>query len=78
MTENIPPNSQATNADATRGVPYYEKLKRDLREIIQKKRLLDKNMVRRKSSEPTSGRYCTDPATGRSRRTDLPLRRLVS
>ena len=45
MAENIPPNAQAANADATRGVPYYEKLKRDLREIIQKKRLLDKNMV---------------------------------
>ena len=48
MTENIPPNAPAANADATRGVPYYEKLKRDLREIIQKKRLLDKNMVGRK------------------------------
>ncbi|MCJ1243072.1 hypothetical protein MMC30_000269 [Trapelia coarctata] len=45
MTENIPPNTQVANADATRGVPYYEKLKRDLREIIQKKRLLDKNMA---------------------------------
>lgn len=42
MAENVAPNS---NADATRGVPYYEKLKRDLRETLQKKRLLDKNMV---------------------------------
>jgi len=49
MTENIPPTTQAANADATRGIPYYEKLKRDLRETIQKKRLLDKNMVRRKA-----------------------------
>ena len=40
MAENIPPPD--TN---TRGVPYYEKLKRDLRETLQKKRLLDKNMV---------------------------------
>lgn len=40
MAENIPP------PDNTRGVPYYEKLKRDLRETLQKKRLLDKNMVR--------------------------------
>ena len=39
MAENIPP------PDNTRGVPYYEKLKRDLRETLQKKRLLDKNMV---------------------------------
>lgn len=39
MGENIPP------PDNTRGVPYYEKLKRDLRETLQKKRQLDKNMV---------------------------------
>ena len=39
MAENIPP------PDNTRGVPYYEKLKRDLRDTLQKKRLLDKNMV---------------------------------
>ncbi len=44
MAENIPPPS-ATTADATRGVPYYEKLKRDLRETLQKKRILDRNMV---------------------------------
>ncbi|MCJ1357997.1 MAG: hypothetical protein MMC33_007995 [Icmadophila ericetorum] len=43
MTENIAPNS--SNADATRGVPYYEKLKRDLRETLLKKRLLDKNLT---------------------------------
>ena len=40
MAENVPPSG-----DATRGVPYYEKLKRDLRETLQKKRLLDKNLV---------------------------------
>jgi len=45
MSENIPPNAHTANSDATRGIPYYEKLKRDLREIIQKKRLLDKNMA---------------------------------
>lgn len=44
MAENIPPTS-AANGDATRGVPYYEKLKRDLRETLTKKRLLDKNLV---------------------------------
>ncbi|QSS62144.1 NuA4 histone acetyltransferase complex subunit, putative [Histoplasma capsulatum] len=58
MTENIPP---ATTAVATgpngvpatagseqvqsRGIPYYEKLRRELRETIQKKRLMDKNMA---------------------------------
>ncbi|MCJ1291329.1 hypothetical protein MMC34_002872 [Xylographa carneopallida] len=45
MAENIVPNSQGANVDATRGVPYYEKLKRDLRETLQKKRLLDKTMA---------------------------------
>ncbi|KAL8745638.1 MAG: hypothetical protein Q9190_002242 [Brigantiaea leucoxantha] len=44
MAENAPPPSTNASADATRGVPYYEKLKRDLRETLQKKRLLDKNM----------------------------------
>ena len=43
MAENVPPAS--ASADATRGVPYYEKLKRDLRETLQKKRMLDKTMV---------------------------------
>ncbi|KAL6715867.1 chromatin modification-related protein eaf6 [Lecanora helva] len=42
MAENIPPAN--SNADATRGVPYYEKLKRDLRDTLQKKKLLDKNL----------------------------------
>ncbi|KAL8694046.1 MAG: hypothetical protein Q9218_001224 [Villophora microphyllina] len=46
MTENVPPLSNTAAADAsTRGIPYYEKLKRDLRETLQKKRLLDKNMA---------------------------------
>ena len=39
MAENVPPNGD------TPGLPYYEKLKRDLRETIHKKRLLDKNVV---------------------------------
>ena len=47
MAENIPP------PDNTRGVPYYEKLKRDLRETLQKKRLLDQNMVLPTLSPPT-------------------------
>lgn len=45
MAENTAPTSTA-NADTTRGVPYYEKLKRDLRETLTKKRLLDKNLVK--------------------------------
>ena len=40
MAENVPPPD-----NTTRGVPYYEKLKRDLRETLKKKLELDKNMV---------------------------------
>ena len=48
MAENIPPSTTAnsTAVDATRGLPYYEKLKRDLRETLYKKRMLDKSLVR--------------------------------
>lgn len=49
MAENAPPQahttSSAPNADPSRGLPYYEKLRRDLRETLQKKRILDKNLV---------------------------------
>ena len=34
------------NAEASKGQPYYDKLRRDLRETLQKKRILDKNLVR--------------------------------
>lgn len=51
MAENIPPGSASkatvtTSQSTARGVPYYEKLRRDLRDTLQKKRILDKNMVR--------------------------------
>jgi chromatin modification-related protein EAF6 len=50
MAENVPPGSAGKTATTTtdstaRGLPYYEKLRRDLRDTIQKKRLLDKNIV---------------------------------
>jgi chromatin modification-related protein EAF6 len=48
MSENAPPAGAANGAtDASRGMPYYERLRRDLRESLQKKRLLDNNLVRR-------------------------------
>ncbi|MCJ1446227.1 MAG: hypothetical protein MMC23_006732 [Stictis urceolatum] len=43
MAENVAPNGAKT--DAVPGVPYYEKLKRDLRETLSKKRLVDKHMA---------------------------------
>ncbi|KAI4227854.1 MAG: hypothetical protein L6R36_002077 [Xanthoria steineri] len=42
MTDTAVPSS---SDNTTRGIPYYEKLKRDLRETLQKKRALDKNMA---------------------------------
>lgn len=47
MAENVPPNSATkptANGDRP-GLPYYEKLRRDLRDTLQKKRLLDRNMA---------------------------------
>ena len=46
MAENIPPSTNGTHSESIRGAPYYEKLKRDLRDTLQKKRLLDRNTVR--------------------------------
>lgn len=47
MTENAPPGSANAASDAaSRGMPYYERLRRDLRESLQKKRILDNNLVR--------------------------------
>lgn len=46
MTENAPP-AGASNAamDASRGMPYYERLRRDLRESLQKKREIDARLA---------------------------------
>ncbi len=46
MAENAPPGSTSNaSADTSRGVPYYERLRRDLRESLNKKRLIDNNLV---------------------------------
>ena len=46
MTENAPPGiTNAASDAASRGMPYYERLRRDLRESLQKKRILDNNLV---------------------------------
>ena len=45
MAENVLPGANGTNADATRGIAYYEKLKRDLGDTLPRKRAMDKNMV---------------------------------
>lgn len=47
MAENAPPAAASTaQPDASRGMPYYERLRRDLRESLQKKRAIDHNLVR--------------------------------
>lgn len=46
MAENAPPAGGAHAAiDASRGMPYYEKLRRDLRDTLTKKRLLDQSLA---------------------------------
>lgn len=47
MAENNPPPAANGQAEAPRGVPYYEKLRRDLRDALQKKRNVDDALVRR-------------------------------
>jgi hypothetical protein len=47
MAENAPPAGVANAAsDASRGMPYYERLRRDLRESLANKRKIDSNIVR--------------------------------
>ncbi|KAG9188306.1 hypothetical protein G6011_02229 [Alternaria panax] len=46
MAENAAPGSaNNTGADNSRGMPYYERLRRDLRESLNKKRLIDNNLL---------------------------------
>jgi hypothetical protein len=51
MSENAPPGpggasvNANSSADVSRGLPYYEKIRRDLKDTIQKKRILDQNLV---------------------------------
>ena len=44
-TTTVSANAHAEQTTANRGLPYYEKLRRDLRDTIHKKRLMDKSMV---------------------------------
>lgn len=37
--------ASGANGDSTRGRPYYEKLRKDLRQTLERKRELDKTMV---------------------------------
>jgi chromatin modification-related protein EAF6 len=52
MAENAPPPITPAPADSSRGMPYYEKLRKDLRDALQKKRILDQNLASRPPSRP--------------------------
>jgi chromatin modification-related protein EAF6 len=45
MSENVPPTNGAKPSEQ-RGLPYYETLRRGLRDTLQKKRILDKELSR--------------------------------
>lgn len=52
-------SSTGANAnDSNRGLPYYEKLRRDLRDTLQRKRLMDKSMVPPFLPYPPHPRQC--------------------
>lgn len=53
-TSNAPSDQNAAN----RGLPYYEKLRRELRDTIQKKRLMDKSMVSGVARQVAPGTLC--------------------
>lgn len=42
--EHVPP-AVGAHGDSTRGRPFYEKLRKDLRQTLERKRELDKTMV---------------------------------
>ncbi|KAE8352115.1 histone acetyltransferase subunit NuA4-domain-containing protein [Aspergillus coremiiformis] len=42
---NNPSGTASAQSGANRGLPYYEKLRRELRDTLQKKRLMDKSMA---------------------------------
>lgn len=52
-------NAPSDQSTANRGLPYYEKLRRELRDTIQKKRLMDKSMVSRVARQVAPDRHCT-------------------
>lgn len=67
-----------TTTDQSRGLPYYEKLRRDLRDTLQKKRLMDKSMVlltypSLDSNITTRKTNPNTPGLGPTRRPNLPL-----
>lgn len=80
MAENVPPGSATkaaiTSEQTARGLPYYERLRRDLRDTLQKKRILDKNIVSCRETANCCGKILTS-FTVIPRRIDLPTRKRI-
>lgn len=80
-TGNANTNTSTTTTDpngGNRGLPYYEKLRRDLRDALQKKRLMDKSMVRSPFRLPSGyPRKLITLPSGPTRRPNLPLRAIL-
>lgn len=81
MTDNGPAKSGAATDTAAAGIPFYEKRRQDLKELIAKKRALEKRLVRHPPppppplhQSPATELAITDnpPTPGRRRRLHLP------
>ena len=46
MADQPPPSAGGAPNSAAPGIPHYEKLRRELRDTIQKKRNVDQHLVR--------------------------------
>lgn len=54
-------NTPADQNAASRGLPYYEKLRRELRDTIAHKRAMDRSMVSARSAPESRFRCCRKP-----------------
>lgn len=77
MAENVPPGANAKpGGEGPRGLPYYEKLRKDLRDSLTKKRMADRNLVGYKTT--SSRNDLSHLAVGKCRGIDLQPRNEVS
>jgi chromatin modification-related protein EAF6 len=54
MAENATPKAAAVNGDSAAGIPFYEKQRQHLKELLAKKRALDKRIVSDAPHHPKS------------------------
>ena len=71
-------NQPGTGPGTNRGLPYYEKLRRELRDTLQRKRLMDKSMVFSPGTWFYSLTQAADQSNkGPTRRPNFPLRTII-